>query len=430
MSQEFKPTEYILESVNTSKQFPDMGWMLDAPGEEKPSLIRAIYANKQINVKDSSFGIYRFSDWLPINKILKGSSAPVTYKSKGLADYLGLENLYITFSGYWPEKGANMKTCSFKETEAYSVAGRFDHNSGKVLVVASAGNTARAFARVCSDNNIPLLLCVPEDNINALWFGEPINDCVKLIVTRSGSDYFDAIHLSNLACQFDKFVAEGGAKNVARRDGMATTMLSATTHIGRIPDYYFQAVGSGTGAIAAWEANLRLIEDGRFGTNKAKLMVSQNSPFTPIHDAWKADSRNMLPLDDDTARKQVIEIDAKVLSNRKPPYPIVGGLYDAMKDAGGDVLLADNKAAADAAKLFLELEGNDIHPAASVAVATLIDYAKSGKIENNAVVMVNITGGGEDRYKSQHKVTYLKPSVVFDIDPDMETLKAELDKLF
>lgn len=430
MSQKFNPTEYILESVNTSKQFPDKGWMLDAPGEEKPSLIRAVYANKQIDVKDSSYGIYRFSDWLPINKMLKGSSAPVTYKSSGLANYLGLNNLYITFSGYWPEKGANMKTCSFKETEAYSVAGRFDHNSGKVLVVASAGNTARAFARVCSDNNIPLLLCVPEDNVNALWFGEPINDCVKLIVTRSGSDYFDAIHLSNLACQLDKFVAEGGAKNVARRDGMATTMLSATTHIGRIPDYYFQAVGSGTGAIAAWEANLRLIEDGRFGTNKAKLMVSQNSPFTPIHDAWKADSRNMLPLDDDTARKQVIEIDAKVLSNRKPPYPIVGGLYDAMKDAGGDVLLADNKAAADAAKLFFELEGNDIHPAASVAVATLIDYAKSGKIENDAVVMTNITGGGEDRYKSQHKITYLKPSVVFDIDPDMETLKAELDKLF
>lgn len=430
MSQEFNPTEYILESVNTSKQFPDSGWMLDAPGEDKPSLIRAVYAKKQIDVKDSSFGIYRFSDWLPINKMLKGSSAPVTYKSTGLANYLGLNNLYITFSGYWPEKGANMKTCSFKETEAYSVGGRFDHNTGKVLVVASAGNTARAFARVCSDNNIPLLLCVPEDNINALWFGEPINECVKLVVTRSGSDYFDAIHLSNLACQLDKFVAEGGAKNVARRDGMATTMLSATTNIGRIPDYYFQAVGSGTGAIAAWEANLRLIEDGRFGTNKAKLMVSQNSPFTPIHDAWKADSRDMLPLDDDTARQQVIEIDAKVLSNRKPPYPIVGGLYDAMKDAGGDVLLADNKSAADAAKLFFELEGNDIHPAASVAVATLIDYAKSGKIENDAVVMINITGGGEDRYKSEHQVTYLKPSVVFDINPDMETLKAELGKLF
>src|SRR6056300_725190 len=101
------------------------------------------------------------------------------------------------------------------------------------------------------------------------------------------------------------FIPEGGAKNVARREGMATTMLSATTTIGQIPEYYFQAIGSGTGAIASWEANLRLIEDGRFGSNKMKLMVSQNAPFTPIHDAWKADSRDMLLLDDDIARVQV-----------------------------------------------------------------------------------------------------------------------------
>ena len=71
-------------------------------------------------------------------------------------------------------------------------------------------------------------------------------------------------------------------------------------------------------------------------------MVSQNVPFIPIYNAWKANSRAMLPLDDHVARKQVEEIDAKVLSNRKPPYSIYGGLYDALKDTGGDVLLAHN----------------------------------------------------------------------------------------
>ena len=168
--------------------------------------------------------------------MLAGSCAPVTYKSKGLAQKLGLKNLYITFNGYFPEIGARMSTCSFKETEAYSVCGRLNgSHKDKVLVVASAGNTARAFAKVCSDNRIPLLLSVPEDNIDALWFDAPLNDCVKLIVSQKGSDYFDAIHLSNLALQSDKFFAEGGAKNVARRDGMATTVLSAVTHIGRIP---------------------------------------------------------------------------------------------------------------------------------------------------------------------------------------------------
>jgi cysteate synthase len=430
MSKEFKPTEYILESIKTGKRFTDEGWTLEAPGEKDPTLIRAIYQKKQIDVKDTSHGIYRFADWLPIHKTLQGSSAPVTYKSEGLANHLGLSNLYITFSGYWPEKGANFPTCSFKETEAYSVCGRLSSNEQKVLVVASAGNTARAFASVCSDNNIPLLLCVPEDYLDVMWFNKPINDCVKLIATKSGSDYFDAIHLSNLACQLDNFIAEGGAKNVARREGMGTTVLSAVHEIGKIPDYYFQAVGSSTGAVAAWEANLRLIEDGRFGSNKMKLMVSQNEPFTILQEAWRADSRELMPMDDDEARKKVEIIIAKVLSNRKPPYSIAGGLYDAMKDAGGDVLTASNEELIKAGKLFEKLEGNDIHPAAAVATATLIKAVEDKTVEKDALIMLNITGGGEEKFKRENEIVYLKPSHIFEINPDIETLKEVLDTLF
>ncbi len=430
MTKSIKRTKYILQSVYSGKTFEDTGWVLDAPGEDKPGLIRALYKNKQLNVKDNGYGIYKFADWLPVHRLLEGSSAPVTYKSNGLANELGLSNLFITFSGYWPEKGAVMNTCSFKETEAYSVCARLEPKDDHILVVASAGNTARSFARVCSDNNIPLLLSVPEDNIGTLWFDEPIKDHVKLIVSRSGSDYFDAIHLSNIACQLKHFIAEGGAKNVARREGMGTTVLSAATTIGRIPDYYFQAVGSGTGAIAAWEANLRLLEDGRFGNRKMKLMVSQNLPFKPLYDAWKINSRDLLPMEDHIARKQVEEISAKVLSNRKPPYSLAGGLYDALSDTGGEVLLSTNEEAKAAAKLFEKLEGIDIHPAAAVATATLINQAKQNRIDKEAVIMLNITGGGEDRFKKDKKLYYLKPSIVFDINPDSEYVKSKILELY
>lgn len=430
MSREFKKTNYKLQSVKTGKIFDDAGWTLDAPGESEPTLVRAIYEKKQIEVLDSVFGIYKFADWLPVGRMLKGSSAPVTFKSEGLAKKLGLSNLWITFSGYWPEKGAYFKTCSFKETEAYSVCGRMTPEMNKILVVASAGNTARAFAQVCSDNKIPLLLCVPEDNLNALWFDAPLNECVKLISTKTGSDYFDAIHLSNIVAGTEGFIAEGGAKNVARRDGMGTTMLSATTTIGQIPEYYFQAIGSGTGAIAAWEANLRLLEDGRFGKNKMKLMVSQNIPFVPIHHAWKAGSREMLPMDDILARKQVEEIDAKVLSNRKPPYTITGGLFDAMNDAGGEVLLANNRQAAEAGALFEETEGIDIHPASAVATATLIEAAKNGLIKKDNLIMLNITGGGEKRFSKENKLYYLEPELVFDINFNAEEIKEKVASLF
>ncbi|MBU2554779.1 MAG: cysteate synthase [Bacteroidetes bacterium] len=430
MSIKSEATPYKLQSLATGQIFDDSGWLLEAPNENQPALIRAIYAQKQLKVKDTSFGLYRFADWLPVNRYLQGSSAPVTYKSDGLAHELGLKNLYITFSGYWPEKGVEMKTGSFKETEAYSVCGRMSPDQKEVLVVASAGNTARAFAQVCSDNRIPLLLCVPHDNLNALWFESPLNACVKLISSEAGSDYFDAIHLSNIVSQMEGFVAEGGAKNVARRDGMGTTFLSAVTTIGRIPDYYFQAVGSGTGAIAAWEANLRLIEDGRFGNNKSKLMVSQNIPFHPIYDAWKADSRAMLPFDDAEARRKVEMMTAKVLSNRKPPYGIIGGLYDAMKDAGGDVLLADNEQGKQAADLFLQTEGNDIHCAAAIATATLIDAVRNKSVQADDLIMLNITGGGEDKFMTGRELFYLKPLLSFGVNPEVSEVRERVSNLF
>lgn len=427
---QFTPTEYKLICVATGEQFEDAGWTLDYPGYDKPSLVRASYAKKQLTLDPEQQGLYKFRDWLPIKRLLKCDAAPVTYKSEGLAKALGLENLYITFNGYFPEKGAKMMTCSFKETEAYSVCARTDEKCDKILVVASAGNTARAFAKVCSDNNIPLLLSVPEDNLNAMWFTEPLNDCVKLISCTKGGDYFDAIHLSNLALKSPMFYAEGGAKNIARRDGMSTTVLSAVTTIGRIPDYYFQAVGSGTGAIAAWEANMRLIEDGRFGDNTMRLMVSQNAPFLPMYEAWRADSRALLPYDDNQARKDAETIDAKVLSNRKPPYSLAGGLYDALKATNGDILMADNLQAKKAAQLFLETEGVDIHPAPAIALATLIECVESGRIDRSATIMLNITGGGESRATEGKELWYLKPSIVFPLDPNEAEVVEKVEALF
>lgn len=422
-------TRYLLKSPVSGATFEDTGWMLDTPGESQPALIRAIYEEKKFKVGSHDLGLYRFANWLPIKRMLQGSSAPVSFMSEALADFLGLRKLVITFSGYWPERGASMPTCSFKETEAYSVCARLDSNQGKVLVVASAGNTARAFARVCSDNGIPLLLSVPEDNLDALWFDRPLNDCVKLIASKSGCDYFDAIHLANLVCSIDGFIAEGGAKNVARRDGMGTTVLSAVEFCKEIPYYYFQAVGSGTGAIAAWEANLRFLEDGRFGNHKMKLMVSQNAPFLPIYEAWKAGSRSMLHYDDMLARTHVEEIDAKVLSNRKPPYPPVGGLFDALKDTGGEVIPVGNEEARKAAELFEKLEGIDIHPAAAVAVASLIKSCTTESIDREKLVMLNITGGGEQRFKGEKALIYLKPSLVFGINPDLEEVREKLASL-
>ncbi len=427
---EIKPTSYILENCATKRQFTDEGWMLADPQHKDPALVRAVYEKKQIEFKENSYGLYKFADWMPVSRMLEGSCAPVTYKSQALAKELGLENLYITFSGWWPEKGAAMPTCSFKETEAYSVCGRLPENNNRILVVASAGNTARAFAQVCSNNNIPIVIAIPFDNLNALWFRQPLNPCVKIICSPAGTDYFDAIALAAKLNGSPRYMEEGGAKNVARRDGMATTVLSAAEVIGRIPDSYFQAIGSGTGTIAAYEANLRLIEDGRFGSHLMKLIPSQNIPFTPMYDAFKADSRALLPFDEDEARVKALEITAKVLSNRKPPYSIAGGLYDVLKESNGDMEIVTNEELAAAGDLFERLEGIDIHPAAAVAVESLRKAVGKNIISKDEVVMLNITGGGEKRFKSEHNWIGVEPHLVMDASTPAEEVIAAVDKLF
>lgn len=419
----FTKMKYRLKTFSTSREFDDAGWLLDDEQCVTPSLIRALYRERQIRFGNKTEGIFRFEDWLPTHRRLSGSCAPVTYKSEGLARHLGLENLYITLSGYYPQRGVTMSSATFKETEAYTVCARMDRHERRTLVVASAGNTARAFARVCSENNIPLLLCVPLDYIDSLWSEKTLNDCVKMVCVESGADYFDAIHLSNVVVKSEKFFAEGGAKNVARRDGMATTMLSATEFIGRIPDYYFQAVGSGTGAIAAWEANLRLIEDGRFGDHKARLVLSQNVPFTPMCDAWNSGQRALADYPEDEARRDAGEIIAKVLSNRRPPYSIAGGLFDALTDTAGVFTKHTNEEVETAMALFERLEGVDIFPAAGTAVASLLSYfgENRGALEKGDV-MLNITGGGYERLKQERELIPMKPCHIFKITDSQQEI--------
>ena len=425
----FKPTKYKLVNVGTGRVFEDEGWTIADPEATSPSLVRAVYENTKFTPREDLKGLYRYAEWLPIVRTLRHSHAPVTYKSKGLASVLGMENLYITFSGYCPRIGARMETCSFKETEAYSVCARLPKKNKRILVVQSAGNTARAFAKVCSDNNIPIVICVPLDNFSDLWFKKKLSSCVKIIATPSGTDYFDAITLGDKLCKDPRYMAEGGAKNVARRDGMGTTLLSAVEVIGRIPDAYFQAVGSGTGAIAAWENAARLAADGRFGENKMRIYASQNAPFTIMYDSWKAHSRELVPMTPEEGRQKAEVILGKVLSNRKPPYSLAGGLFDVLEKSGGDMFKVSNDEIVSWVVKYFSLEGYDLFPASACAVSSLKQALDAGIGKHDETVMLNVTGGG--MLGATRKGFILKePDLILSPDLPAEEIIAAVDKLF
>jgi cysteate synthase len=85
---------------------------------------------------------------------------------------------------------------------------------------------------------------------------------------------------------------------------------------------------------------------------------------------------------------------AAVLGNRAPPWGIVGGVFDAMRDAGGSVEAVDSAEARQAGALFEECEGLDLDPAAEVALAGLARAVQLGVIPRHERVLLNLTGGG------------------------------------
>ncbi|MCK9566879.1 MAG: cysteate synthase [Methanothrix sp.] len=377
------------------------------------SLLRADYQAKQIEPK-SLPGIWRFMDWLPVQGIIaRAQGAPVTYKSRGLAGELGLENLYISFNGYWPERGAKMPTCSFKDLEAApTMQMLLERGDNPTLVVASAGNTARAFAHVATLTGQPLVLFVPEKALSRMWTAVPADTAAGMgtgIVKGAGQvilmavqgDYYDAIQIAEKVQSLPGFVAEGGARNIARRDGMGTVMLDAALTLGRMPAHYFQAVGSGTGGISAWEAALRLRADGRFGSVLPRLHLAQNLPNAPIYCAWKGKEQEA-PCSD---------MFDDVLFNRKPPYSIPGGVRDALQETRGDVYGITDSQAAAAKKLFEQSEEIDILNAPAIAVAALEQAAIAGSIKPKDIILLNITGGGIARIEEEHTLNMLKPSI-------------------
>jgi cysteate synthase len=363
-------------------------------------------------------GIWRFN-WLPVHEPPFAVSGPVVFRSRRLARRLGLDNLFISYAGYNPEIGAFLETCTFKELEAAVVLENARENGIEGLVVASAGNSARAFAYLSAKIGFPVILVVPYMCWKEMWYHAD-SAHVPTVVVKDG-DYADSIDLAGRVARVTGMPFEGGVKNVAKRDGLGVIMLEAVSALRSLPKHYFQAAGSGAGAIAAWEMAERFMADGRYGDRLPQLHLAQNLPFAPMYRAWKRGSRKLDAADLDP--KLIKMISTRVLSSRYPAYSVQGGVYDALRTCGGDFYGVTNEEASEAARLFEEAEGLDIVPAAAVTVAALIKAADS--LPREDTILLSITGGGEKQIKKKGLARKVKAELV-----SKETSDAELEEIF
>jgi len=374
------------------------------------ALLRSEYANS-ITPRDLP-GLWRWADWLPVSEHGSLNAGSICYKSEGLGSALMLSNLWISYHGYWPERGGSCPTTTFKDMEAVTTLQRLKDHDVPGLICSSAGNTARAFAHFGGLANYPILLIVAEKHLERLWVpkGHP-TESVKIIGIKGG-DYGDANEVTSQIMEVGGWRREGGVHNVARRDGIGSLILTAIEAIGGMPKHYFQGVGGGPGPIGVHEMAQRAIKAGMVEGRVPRQHLSQNSEFCLVHDAWQKRTFELTPASEAVHP----DVYSDLLVNRAPAYSVRGGLFDMLVESQGATYAVPFEEAEAADQLFRESEGIDPLSPGAVALASLKQAIYHGEVHRDDTILLNISGGGQERYKAENECEVIEPVAIVDKD--------------
>ena len=100
-----------------------------------------------------------------------------------------------------------------------------------------------------------------------------------------------------------------------------------------------------------------------------------------------------------------------------------------MKDSGGDMYKVTNDELNRWMRKFQSLEGYDIYSAAAVAVASLAQAVAAGDVRKDEVIMLNVTGGGEEAAKAGGYYMAM-PDLVLSPDASEDEIISQVDHLF
>jgi cysteate synthase len=187
-------------------------------------------------------------------------------------------------------------------------------------------------------------------------------------------------------------------------------ILTAIEAMGGMPKHYFQGVGGGPGPIGIHEMAQRAIEAGFAEGPVPRQHLSQNAEFCLVHDAWQKRTFELTP-ETEAIHPRVF---SDVLLNRAPAYSVRGGLFDMLVESNGATYAVDYDDAAEAFDLFKRTEGIDPFSAGAVALASLKQAIYRGEVHRDDTILLNISGGGGERFMAEHETEAIAPIAVVD----------------
>ncbi len=367
------------------------------------------------SLKRRPLGVWSYFELLPVadrsNIISLGEGGTPLLRSKRLAEYLGLRELFIKDETRNP-------TWSFKDRPMTVGVSKAKEHGATTLASASSGNAAAALAAYCARAGFTCYCFVPDiapmgKISQLLLYGAKV---VRLRGLHKGDD--PTVKLLREACATYGWTPcpSFGPFNPYQAEGPKTLAYEIIEQLNwTAPDVAYVQVGAGGLLGGQWRGFTEFQTLGLV-KNLPRMLAVQATGCAPLVQAFHTnqDPFKIIPCDSPHS----------VAEGLCDPLPWDGDIaLTAVRDSEGSAIAVEDDAILHAQKLLAKYEGIFAEPTGVTGLAGLIDQLESGAQDHTETILIEATGGGlKDQDIVIQRVT--TPPV---IDPDLKQLQKALD---
>jgi threonine synthase len=281
---------------------------------------------------------------------------------------LGEGNTPLYCSGTWPnvwiKDERQNPTGTFKDRQAAMAAARAMEQGATTIVLASTGNTAKAMAAYVARAGLYLRAFLPARSRPMLG----LSGCSVYIV----DEPYDRVKV--IAEEVARNEGHFYARGMDYVESMAPIAYEILDDLGRVPDWYVQAVSGGIGPIGVCHGFQR-----RAGS-MPRVLVAQPEGCAPMVRSFE---------------KGLDEVES---IRESSSYVVTLGsgspneAYKFLKSVGASFVSVSDDETRQTVEWMARVEGILMEPAAGVAFAALRKAFKTGIIPLDALVVVNCSG--------------------------------------
>jgi len=315
--------------------------------------------------------VEEFKDFLPVNE-----QTPIVSLNEGNTPLIPIQNLaeHLGIAAKWFVKFEGLNpTGSFKDRGMCMAVTKAKEAGMKTIICASTGNTSASAAAYAAKAKMDCIVLIPKGKIALGKLSQAMMHGARVIQINGNFDV--ALNIVREIAEKEP-IAIVNSVNPYRIEGQKTGAFEIIKQLGDAPDYHFMPVGNAGNITAYWKGYNEFF-DLKHSTKKPKMIGFQAEGAAPI------------------VRGHVVEEPETIATAIRIGNPASWKFAEAARDdSGGHIGMVSDEIITKYQKLLAQKDGVFCEPACAVAIAGVVEMAKTYSFSKDETIVSIITGHG------------------------------------